>query len=511
MITLINHRGVKTATGLQLQTPSPSIGLAYLGAFLKKHGHSYKGIDACGEALDQIRPHPTQSNVMVQGLTNEEVLSRVPADTKIFGFTCLFSHCWSLVENMAVCIRQKFPNAILIAGGEHPTALPDQVLKSGLFQGIVAGEGEETFLELVERIKAGKPWHDIAGIIYRNESGDLVKNTARKRVTDVDSFPTPDWDSWPIEAYISKHQVTGINLGQSMPILGSRGCPYACTFCSNEQMWTRKYIMRSGKSIVDEMEYNAKKYSVTDFTFMDLTFVINRKEILDFCHTLIDRKLNVTFQLPAGTRCESFDEEMASALETSGLRNFAFAPESGSEVILQAIKKEIRLPRFFQAVKAVLKTKMTVACFIVIGFPEDTTATLKETLKLIRKLAVMGIHDVTVSKFTPYPGSKYFQAFQQKGLISKELVELENILDFYGKSGKSFCESFTYRQLYYWMIWMFVNFYVISFVLRPWRLVKSFWIYLTLGTESTRYMRFLTDILTTRKKWRRQELIQPVR
>ena len=505
-ITLINHQGLKTATGLQLQTPSPSIGLAYLGAYLKKHGYSYKAIDACGEALDQIRPHPSRPNVMVQGLSIQEVVDRVPADTRIVGMTCLFSHCWSLVEEMAAAIRAKVPNALFVVGGEHPTALPEHTLKTGRFDLIVYGEGEETFLELVQRIEKKEPWSDIQGILYRDANGGLVKNAPRKRVTSIDDFPYPDWDSWCIEAYIASHQVTGINLGRSMPFLGSRGCPYSCTFCSNENMWTRRYLMRSPKALVDEMEYMKNKYNVDGFNFMDLTFVINRKEVLAFCKELTERRLGIHYQLPAGTRCESFDAELATALEKSGLKNFAFAPESGSETILAAIKKEIRLPKFFQAVRDVLKTHMTVACFIVIGFPEDTPQTMQETLRLIRRLAVMGVHDVTVSKFTPYPGSVYFTRLQEKGLISKGLSELENVIDFYGKTGKSFCDSMTYPQLYRWMIWMFVNFYVISFALRPWRLISNLWSYMTEGVEKTRYVRFLTDVVVTRAKWRKQRV-----
>lgn len=506
-ITLINHQGLRTSTGLQVQTPSPAIGLAYLGAFLKKHGHPYKGIDACGEAMNQIQPDPHRPNILLQGLSVEQVLERMPANTKIVGMTCLFSHCWLMVADMAQAIRHKFPNAVLIAGGEHPTALPDRVLNEGVFDAVVYGEGEETFLEIVKCVKAGASWKGADGIVYRDEQKKIVKNPARKRVTAVDDFPLPDWDSWCIESYIASHQVTGINLGRAMPILGSRGCPYACTFCSNENMWTRKYLMRNPKAIVDEMEYNKKKYNVTDFTFMDLTFIINRKEVLNFCQELINRKLNISYQLPAGTRCESFDPELALALEKSGLKNFAFAPESGSEEILKVIKKEIRLPQFFRAVRAVLETKMTVACFIVIGFPEDTRETLKQTLKLIRKIAVMGVHDITVSKFTPYPGSVYFNRFLKEGIISSDLREMNNVVDFFGKSGRSYCSSLTYEELYRWMVWMFVNFYVISFALRPWRLVRNFWTYLTTGTESTRYMRFFTDVIFTRSKWQKRQVL----
>jgi len=501
MITLINHQGLKIIKGIQIQTPSPSIGLAYIGAFLKKHQHEYAAIDACGEALDQILPLENNPEIMAQGLTNKEVLERIPQNTNIFGFTCLFSNAWPLVTRLASEIREVFPDAIFIAGGEHPTAMPDQVLNSGIFNAVVMGEGEETFLEIIKKIKNHKPWRDIDGISYLNDQQQIIKKPPRKRVRDIDSFPYPDWDKWSIKEYIKHNQVSGINLGRSMPILGSRGCPYACTFCSNEDMWTRQYIMRDGKSIADEMGYMKDRYDVTGFTFMDSTFVINRNKTLAFCDELIKKELNITYQIPAGTRCEAFDEQLAKKLEESGLKNMALAPESGSEMIREITKKQIKIDSFFKVVKIFQKIKITIGCFIVIGFPEDNKTTLKETLSMIRKLAVMGVDDITVSKFTPYPGAPLFNEFREKGVIDDKLEELADIISFYSSESKSYSESLTPKQLHLWMFWMFLNFYAISFLCRPTKLFKNFWDYFSKGLENARYMRFFTEIFVLRKKW----------
>jgi radical SAM superfamily enzyme YgiQ (UPF0313 family) len=503
MITLINHQGLKLIEGIQIQTPAPPLGLAYIGAYLKKHGHSYTAIDACGEALDQILTSKFNEYIKIQGLTIPQVLQRIPANTKIIGFTCSFSHCWPLVARNAEAIRKKFPDAILVTGGEHPTALPEQVLKNGLFDVIVQREGEETFLELVNDILNNKPWYEINGIIYINKKKELVMNKPRIRVTNINKLPTPDWDSWCIEEYIKYRQVSGINLGRSMPILGSRGCPYMCTFCSNECMWTRHYIMRDPKSIVDEMEYMKKKYKVSGFSFFDSTFIINRKKTLLFCKELIDRDLNINYQLPAGTRCEVFNDELAFALEKSGLRNFSFAPESGSEKILHTINKQINIDRLIRAIKSVKKTRMTVGCFMVIGFPEDNKKTMKQSLSLIQKFAFIGVDDVTVSKFTPYPCSDYFDKLYKKGFFSEKLGELNNIISFFSNKGVSYCESLTYEQTHRWMNRMYVNFYLTSFIFRPWKVIKNFCDYFSKGIETTKYMRFFSEMFVNRRKWKR--------
>jgi anaerobic magnesium-protoporphyrin IX monomethyl ester cyclase len=505
VIALVNHPGLKKASGLQLQTPSPPIGLAYIGGQLRKHGIPYIAVDACGEALDQIRPYGRRSGVLVQGLTPQQAVDRIPESTEIVGFTCLFSHCWPLVMEIARPLREKLPRACFVAGGEHPSAQPAQVLADGTFDAVVLGEGEETFLELVRRIEAGASWRNVDGIAHFTD-GRIVRTPARRRVTDIDSIPYPDWDRWPIERYIAEHQVTGVHLGRSMPILGSRGCPYACTFCSNEQMWTRRYIMRSPAALVDEMEHLKEKYGVSGFTFMDSTFVINRTKTLAFARELVARRLDVTYQLPAGTRCEAFDEELAQALEASGLRNFAFAPESGSRTVLKAIRKQVDLDELLEAIRIVLRTRMTVGCFFVVGFPSDTPETLRETLRLIRRVARMGVHDVTVSQFTPYPGSADFDDLVAAGKISDDFRELEEIIDFFSGRGRSYAETISAARLQRFMIWAFLNFYVISFLSRPWRLVRNLWAYFTRGTENARYVRFVSEMLVRRPKWRRRRL-----
>ncbi len=505
MVTLINHQGLKVLRGIQIQTPSPPLGLAYIGGFLKTKGIDYFAIDGCGENLEKINKYKYHEDIAIQGLSEYEIIDKIPENSTIIGFTCNFSHCWPLVLDLAIKARSRFPHAILVVGGEHATALPEGAFSNGLFDVVVYGEGEETLYELITKIHSDLDWHNIDGIIYLNNNGELITNCSRKRILAIDNFPYPDWDNWSITDYIEHNQVTGIKLGRSIPILGSRGCPYACTFCSNEGMWGRRYIMRSGKSIVDEMEYLINKYNVNGFTFMDLTFIINRSKVLSFANELINRKLNINYQLPAGTRCEAIDIELCKTLEKSGLKNFALAPESGSPKILRTIKKQISLPGFYNAVRTILQTKITVGCFVVIGFPEDTKESLKQTLKLIRKLAVMGIHDITVSKFIPYPGTHYYNNLLKKKIISNNSSKRDSMINFFDFHGRSVCKNISDKSLSRLMRWYFINFYIISIVLRPWRFLKNLVDFFRTGVENTRYMRFISEMLVVRKKWKKAD------
>jgi len=502
-IVLINHQGLKVLKGLQLQSPSPSIGLAYLGAHLEQHGLSYTAIDACGLAMDQIRPYPEMDGVFVQGLTVSEVVERIPAQARIVGFTCLYSHCWPLVVDLAVAARERLPDAVFVLGGEHPTAMPRESLASGPFDVVVLGEGEETFLELAQRILGGKSWRSVPGTAVL--AGDeLRRNPPRPRIRQIDDLPLPDWDAWCIREYIRQEQVSGIHLGPAMPILGSRGCPYDCKFCSNAGMWTRRYLMRSPVALVDEMERMKHKYGVTGFVFMDSNFVISRQQTLAFAEELIRRGLDIHYQLPAGTRCEAFDEELARALSASGLRNFAFAPESGSPEILDAIRKEMDPNRVLPAIQTVLDTRTTVCCFIVIGVPEDTPETLKDTLRLVRRLALAGVHDITVSKFTPYPGSDYYDELCERGLVTPSMADLGGVISFFSADRDSYAPGLSAEALHRWMLRMYTTFYAVSFARRPWRPMRQLAVFARSGQERTRYMRMFAELSSKRRHWRRR-------
>ncbi len=500
-IVLINHQGLKLSSGLQIQSPSPPIGLAYIGAYLRKNNFSYTAIDACGEALTRIRKAEPGSDLLIQGLTNKEVIEKIPSDVKIVGLTALFSHAWFLARDLAKEIKLNFPNCKIVFGGEHSSAQVKETLSHSFIDYVITGEGEETFLEFTSLLLSNQEVKTIQGLAYKDKDGKIIENPKRKRTVTIDNFPYPDWDSWSITEYINHLQVTGINLGRGIPILGSRGCPFECIFCSNKEMWGQRYIMRDPKQLVDEMEYMKKKYKVNSFHFMDSTFLINNKKLVLFCKELIDRNLNISYQIPAGTRSECINEELVALLDQSGLKNLALAPESGSEKIRQIVKKKINYKNFKKAARLLAKSNISVGCFVVIGFPEDNLRSMIATYGMIFKLALLGVDDITVSQFTPYPGSYYYNYLLEKGLMKGNVEEMSDIISYYSQKTRSYSETLSPRSIYYFMMSMFIFFYFFSFLLRPWKPILNIVNYLRTGSENARYVKFISEIFIVRKKW----------
>jgi len=249
-----------------------------------------------------------------------------------------------------------------------------------------------------------------------------------------------------------------------------------------------------------------RKYRATNFDFQDLTTVVKRSWVVEFCNEIIDRGLEITWQMPSGTRSEIFDEEVADLLYRSGCRVFAFAPESGDPEMLKKVKKQVDLDKLLKAARIVVRRGFSLSCFLVIGFPDDTRRSLKMTTKLVRKLAVVGVHDVAVSKFVPYPGSLLFKQLQAEGRIELDDAFFISPMDFYSQRAPSYSNTISTRRLYWTMMWMFWNFYLISFAIRPLRVARILFKAMTQGSEETRYAKWLVNRLYTRK--RRRKIMQ---
>jgi len=502
MIALIHPPGLKAVGTLQNHVPNPPLGLAYIAAVLKEVGRPYCVIDATGEALDTVGPYALRDDFVVQGLTMDEIVERIPEDTKIVGISCMFSFYWPITRQVAEKVRAQLPDALIVAGGEHITALPEFSLGDSPIDVAVLGEGEETFLALLDALDAGTPLEDVPGLAFKH-NGRVINTGLSPRTQQIDSIPFPDWDSFPIEEYISRNQTNGLNMGRSMPILTTRGCPYRCTFCSSPDMWTTRYVQHSPKRVVDEMVLYVKKYNVTNFDSQDLTAIVKRSWSIRLCEELIARDLNITWQMPTGTRSEVFDDEVVDLLYRSGCRLLSFAPESGSPEILRKVKKQVNLENLFKSIRRALRRGLKISCFIVIGFPTERPDTLKVTMRLIRKFAVMGVHDINVMKFVPYPGSVLFQELLAEGKVQLNDEFFLSTMDLYTKNSPSFADAISLKSLYRKMLLMFFNFYIISFLLRPFRVIRVLWRAITTGVEETKYAKWFIYRFYSRRKWRR--------
>ncbi len=452
----------------------PSIGVAYLASSLREAGHAVDVIDALGEGIS-CGGETSHPKIVYQGLSTDAILNRIHPDARAIGVSCMFSLDWPHTESIIKNIHKRFPSLPIVVGGEHATAAHENILETcpAVFCAVM-GEGENTLSELAEFFDGKRNLSEISGIAYR-ENGNIVKTPPRARIKHIDAISLPAWDLSPMKNYHDTGWSYGVDRGKSMPILATRGCPYQCTFCSSPLMWTTRYAVRTPSKVVDEIELYLKQYGATNIDFYDLTAILKRGWILEFCGEILKRKLHFTWQLPVGTRSEALDKEVLENLYESGCRNICYAPESGSEAVLKDIKKRVNLQKLNGSLKEAKAKGMNVKVSIILGFPRETRRDVFQTFRLILKYAWMGLDDVGIFAFTPYPGSELYAELKQRGKISglnKEYyASLAGFMDPF--SPMSYSETISPLELSFYRIFGFALFYLAAFLRRPARLVKA--------------------------------------
>ena len=368
-------------------THEAPIGLAYLKAVCREAGHEVEVFD---------------NNVM--NLPMEEALEKIRgADVAAMSMT---TPTFRTVKKMCEAIRKKVGIPVIL-GGPHPTINPGQCLDFCDF--VVMGEGEETFVELLDAIARGKKLQDlkkIKGLGFRWGKRKIV-NGPRPLNQELDKLPFPDWTGFPIEKYGSAIRTSG----RSLPIVTSRGCPFNCCYCF-KGLFGRAFRPRSPKSVVDELLYLKKNFQIKEFQVADDAFAADRKRAIGICKEMVKRKVNLPWSLPNGIRAGSLDEEVVKWMKKAGLKYTGLGIESGSQKILDGIGKQQNLDEVRTAVKLLKKYKITTVGFFMFGLPGDTVETMEETTRFAKSL---DLDYCSISMTTPYPGTRLYEEVESKG------------------------------------------------------------------------------------------------
>ena len=463
------------AAGALTLSATPPIGIAYLAAGLRAAGHQVGVIDAVGEAVAQVYPFG-HKNLFVNGLTIDQVCRRIEADTQFICVSFPFSHEWPLTKRLCFAVKECFPQAVMIGGGEHITAMPEFSLRNcAALDYAVLGEGEESIVDLVGVLERGESADSVAGTAFCRGDEEVVQTPRRARIKDIDAITRPAWDLVPLEAYLAGGYSFGVNIGRTVPLMATRGCPYQCTFCSNPSMWTTKWTARAPEDVVDEMEDYIRRYNAQNFDFYDLTAIVRKDWTVKFCNLIIERKLGITWQLPSGTRSEALDDEVTKLLHASGCRNLSYAPESGSPETLKRIKKKIDPGRMIASMRASVKNGINIKANMIIGFPGEKLKNVLESYGFAVRMAWAGVDDMSMWVFSAYPGSEIFNDLVKAGKIRDFSDDYFTSLLSYSdlKNVVSWNEHFSGRQLKYLRFFGILLFYGAAYLFRPWRLAKS--------------------------------------
>jgi len=301
------------------------------------------------------------------------------------------------------------PEIKILVGGAHSTMNGTKVFECKDIDFACIGEGENTISDLLNTLGNNGDLNLVDGIKFR-ENNKIITTKPRAYIDDLDTLDfalttapkvLKNFDRYPKRAF-----------GY---VFGSRGCPYACTFCESKAMWTRKVRYRSPENIISELK-QMYEFGIRQVNFDDDTFGISKKNI-KIINDLLEKELpDMTYTCETVVQLAK-DEQVVKDMKRGGCTGTYVGIESGNNEMLKSIKKTQTTDECVQAIRNLQKHGIDSHAFIMVGFPNETEETFKQTMDFLPKLKP---DNIIFSVFTPYPGSDLFYQCQKDGIIDGE-------------------------------------------------------------------------------------------
>ncbi|MCK4364427.1 MAG: cobalamin-dependent protein [Thermoplasmatales archaeon] len=376
------------------------LGLAYLAASAEQAGHKIKIIDA-----------------MIMNYSFEDIHKEIAHfDPDVLGATSWTQNIYDVLKIIKRS-KENNPNCISILGGSHSSLMAKDILNENEFVDIIVrGEGEKTFVEILEKIEKNQDYSVVDGITFRN-NGKVIENKNRENIKDLDILPLPAYHLLPMKEYTVKYrpfdyEMVGDLGDQYCAISTCRGCPYNCIFCSSRALWGRNWRARSAQNVIEEIKILNDKYKVKVIDFMDDTGTIDKKRILKICKLI--KKENFDVLWTAGTRVDLFDKEIAKSFKTAGCSLARLAPESGNQRSLDFLQKSFTIEDVKRAIKIAKDAELNTSGNFIIGIPGENRKMINQTISFAKKL---NLTHTTFSILDPLPGTKIYDIAVQNNLL----------------------------------------------------------------------------------------------
>lgn len=360
------------------------LGLMYMASYLRSRQSDHEI-----EILD-LRCHRRPFNLLRQRLQS--------LDPQIVAVSALTCEAESL-HQIAAIVKNRNSSTVVVVGGPHISACTNDVTEDQNIDVLVVGEGEETFVELVQALKNGKGLSGIAGTAWR-VNDTMEWGPLRAPIAELDSIPFPAWDLIDIDLYARFGRAGNIKRGRFLPLFTSRGCPYQCYYCHN--LFGKSFRSRSAGNVVEEIRQIVEKYGVTDIEVYDDIFNLDLDRAKAICQGLVELNLSLSLAFPNGVRADQLDHELVKLLAAAGTTNLAVAVETASQRLQKRIGKNLNLERVKQAISWADEAGIVTNGYFMLGFPGETSEEIRQTISYAETT------DLFFASFfivTPYPGT----------------------------------------------------------------------------------------------------------
>jgi anaerobic magnesium-protoporphyrin IX monomethyl ester cyclase len=362
----------------------PPLGLMYLAGYIKQQGHSVKILKT--------------NSLKERDIFKFDVIG-IGTDTSRFG------------RAIELARQAKKYGKYIIMGGYHPTFSDREIIKKGLVDCIVRGEGEIVLGNVMSALENGNSFSDIAAITYR-KNGRIYINPGMGLVEDLDSLPYP-----LRENYSNNESNLTLKNKTAASMITSRGCPYDCYFCASSKFSGRKWRARSPKNVVDEMESIIKNKQGEAIAIVDDNFTMNSKRVISICDDIMKRDLKFQWWCMSRTDTIAQNPDMVRKMAKSGCITIFLGLESGDEEVLQNMNKKTTTAIAREAITQLNNNGIEAYGSFMIGNLKESEADIRRTIDFSKRLK---LEFAQFSVLTPFPGTKLLNITEkEKKIIDK--------------------------------------------------------------------------------------------
>lgn len=388
----------------------PPIGLGYLATAARKAGF----LDVL--ILDCVK----------EKIDFDEFSKRIELiSPDVVGFQ-IFSHDLRSLEKSLEIIKKYNPKITVVAGGPHPSGLPEETLRDfPKLDFAFKGESEIGFPYLLKRINKKKSFNNslgkIPGLIWRKNLNKIVVNQ-QIFPKNLNKLGFPAWDLLKPQEYPDAPQGIFFKNLPIASIMATRGCPFECTYCAGKTVTGKKIRTRSINNVISEIELLYREYGIREIHILDDEFTINKKYVREFCKKLLSKDFKISWCCPNGVRLDTLDLNTLRLMKKSGCYYITVGIESGSDKILSLMKKGLSIKVIKKQVQLIKKSGLDANGFFILGYPDETEKDIKKTIRFAKNL---GLKRVIFSNLLPLPGTEVYKNLIESGEIKKEEINWE--------------------------------------------------------------------------------------
>lgn len=391
---------------------------------------------AVGSALDRQK----YDVVIVDGrLDPVEKLYHHLQDALCLGLTVLTGAPLQDALTVSRAARQQRPDLPIVWGGWHPSLFPEMCAAEPAVTAAVTGQGEETFVDIVDRLANGRSLEGVPGCAISHQ-GQVMVNPPRP-MADINRFPRHDYDLIPVETYFQRKE------RRQLDYISSQGCRFRCNFCADPAVFHRGWYGFSPERMVDEISDLWRRYQFTDLSLQDETYFTHQKRVAAVAEGFLrlgpGAKAPFTwFGTMRADQGRRLDEEVLALCARSGLRRVMIGLEAGTQTTIDWIQKDIKIEDMWLTAEKLVRQRVGAIINVIVGFPGESAESVRETLRVAQELRAMSSDfELAIFYFKPYPGNPIAERLKAENYRFPVSLEEWAQFDYIGSSNQWLSEE----------------------------------------------------------------------